>query len=456
MATRLERDSLGEREVPQEVYYGIQTLRAVENFPVSGLRAHPYLIKALAYVKKATALANMATGQLEPTLGRAIVQAAEEVLKGQWQEQFVVDVYQAGAGVSLHMNMNEVLANRAIEILGGKRGDYSLIHPNDHVNHSQSTNDVFPTAVRVAALLLVKELLPVVEELESAFRQKAGEFQDILKAGRTHMQDAVPITLGQEFKAYAHNMRRNYRRIDKVVPVLAEVNLGGTAVGTGINAHPEYLSRVVPQLAELTGLKLSSAEDRVESTQNPDAFAELSAALKLLALDLIKISHDLVLLSSGPRTGFGEINLPPLQPGSSIMPGKVNPVMAEMMSMVAYQVVGNDEAIALAIQSGQLELNIAMPLMGHCLLQSLAILKNAIHLFAQRCVLGITANEERCRQLFEGSLGLATILNPYIGYQSAADIAKEALRTGRTIREIVLERGLLSKEELNRLLSPKA
>lgn len=441
--------------MPQEAYYGVETIRAQENFPISGLKAHLQLIRATVYVKKAAALTNMALGQLPPAIGQAIVKAADEVLAGRWHEQFVVDVFQAGAGVSHNMNTNEVLANRAIEILGGQKGDYSLVHPHDHVNRAQSTNDVFPTATRVAALFLVGELVLVLGQLEKAFREKAGEFRDVVKSGRTHMQDAVPITLGQEFGAYATTIGRNRGHIERASLALTEVNLGATAVGTGLNAHPDYARLVVEKLAELTGLPLGNAEDVVQSTQNPHAFAELSGALKLLTSDLIKIANDLILMSSGPRTGLAEIRLPALQPGSSIMPGKVNLVMPEMLNMVCLQVIGNDLSISVATQAGQLDLNVYMPTMSYNLLQSLEILKNALRVFSERCVLGIVADKERCYSYYEESLGLATVLSPYLGYEVAASVTREALDRGKGLRDLILEKGLLPKDKLDALLPPR-
>ncbi|MBI2304353.1 MAG: aspartate ammonia-lyase [Chloroflexi bacterium] len=455
MSFRVERDSLGERQVPAEVYYGIQSLRATENYPISGQRLHPYMNRAAAYVKKAAALTNMALEALDERLGQAIVAAADEVLAGRWQDQFVVDAFMSGAGVSYHMNVNEVLANRAIELLGGQKGDYSLIHPNDHVNLGQSTNDVFPTAARLAALFLISELLPVIEEAERAFREKADQFDAIIKSGRTHMQDAVPIRLGQEFGAYATTIARNGDRIRKAAESLHELNLGGTAVGTGLNAHPRYREKVVTQLSQLTGLPLCSAPDLIETTQNPDALAEVSSTLRLLAANLLKISNDLMLMSSGPRTGLAEIHLPALQPGSSIMPGKVNPVMLEMLNMVCYQIMGNDLVVAMACQGGQQELNVYMPVMTHNLLQSLEIMKNALKVFVHRCLKGIEADEERCRHFFEESVGLATLLSPYVGYAKAAEIAQEALVKGKGVRLVIMEKGLLTPQQLEELFSPQ-
>ncbi|MBI2876781.1 MAG: aspartate ammonia-lyase [Candidatus Tectomicrobia bacterium] len=452
---RIERDTLGERAVPEEAYYGIQTSRALENFPISGLKPHPRFVEATVLIKKAAAEANMVLGMLAPRIGEAIVQAADEVLAGQLRDQFVVDVFQAGAGTSHNMNINEVLANRAIEILGGKKGDYSAVHPNDHVNMGQSTNDLFPTAMRLASLFLLHELLPSLMALQEAFRRKAREFAPILKSGRTHLQDAVPLTLGQEFGAYAQTLGRAHRRIEGAGESMKELGIGGNAVGTGLNTPPGYREEVVARLRAYTGLDLRGAEDLVETTSNLTPFAELSGSLKLLALDLIRIANDLRLLSSGPRTGLAEIELPAVQPGSSMMPGKVNPVLAEALDMVAFQVIGNDLTLSMACQAGQLELNVMMPVMIYNLLQSLEILKNGLRVFRERCIEGIRANPERCRRYMEESLGLATVLNPLIGYEAAARVAKRAQASGKSLREVVLEEGLLSPEELDRILSPE-
>lgn len=452
MKSRIEEDPLGGKRVPADVYYGIQTLRALENFPISGLRAHPIFVKATVMVKRAAAEANSSLGLLDPRIGRAIIQAADEVLKGNLADQFVVDVYQAGAGTSHNMNVNEVLANRAIEILVGAKGDYSVVHPNDDVNMAQSTNDVFPTAMRLATLLLLEELYQSLSKLEEVLSEKGREFDGIIKAGRTHLQDAAPVRLGQEFMAYARAISSCARTIREASRELLLLGIGGSAVGTGLNTHPDYRRRVVENLRKLTGLKLRSAPDLFEAMQSMAPFASLSGALRALALELIRIANDLRLMSSGPRTGLGEITLPPVQPGSSIMPGKVNPVMAEALNMVGFQVVGNDLTISLAAQAGQLELNVMMPVIIHNLLQSMDILKNGIRVFAERCVAGITANRERCRELAELSVALATALNPYIGYGAAAEIAEESVRTGRPIREVILDRGIMSKEKLERVL----
>jgi aspartate ammonia-lyase len=455
-ARRIEKDSLGEMEVPAEAYYGVQTARALENFPISGLRAHPALITAHATIKKSAALTNQELGNLDSRIAGAIVQASEEVIEGKLRDQFVVDVFQAGAGVSFNMNCNEVIANRAIEILGGSRGDYKLVHPNDHVNMAQSTNDTFPTSMRLSTLMMIRELDPVLERLEGAFASKGMEFDSIIKSGRTHLQDAVPVRLGQEFAAYAATIGRCRARILLCRDTLSDLGIGGTAAGTGINTHPEYRTRIVAHLSRLTGFSLKSSPDLREAMQSQLPLSDISSALKLLALELVRIANDLRLLSSGPRTGFAEIQLPAVQPGSSIMPGKVNPVMPEVLDMVAFQVVGNDLTVALAVQAGQLELNVMMPAMIYNVLQSMEILKNTLEVFRSRCVAGITADPGRCEQYALHSVGIATALNRHIGYAAAAEVAKDSMRTGKSIYEIVVERKLLDSEELRRILDPRA
>ncbi len=455
MNTRRERDSLGEKDVPADALYGAETCRAIENFPISGQKPHPYLVRATVLVKKAAALTNMQLGTLDRRRGDAIVQAADEVLAGKWLDQFVVDPYQSGAGVSHHMNTNEVLANRAIEILGGNKGDYSVVHPHDHVNRSQSTNDVFPTSARLACRFVLDELLQMLEAESLALMAKARQFDGVVKSGRTHWQDAVPIRLGQEFAAYARVVDRNRRRVEEAGEGLLELNLGATAVGTGINTHPRYVEGVVARLSQLSSLPLRSARDLIEATQNQDAFIHVSSALKVTALDQIKINNDLLFMSCGPRTGIAEIELPALQPGSSIMPGKVNPVMLEMLNMVCFQVVGNDQTIALATAGGLLDLNVYMPIMSHNLLMSMGLLKNALHVYVERCILGIRADEARCRYYLERSPGLVTALSPKIGYEKAAEIAKEAVAKDKGIRELVLEKGLITEKEADELLSPE-
>ena len=452
---RREKDSLGFVEVPADVYYGAQTARAVTNFPISGLRASPFLIRALVMVKRAAAEANQELGLITTEQGSAIVQAAQEVIDGQHHDHFVVDVFQAGAGVSLHMNTNEVIANRANQILGAPLGSYEKVHPNDHVNYGQSTNDVFPTAMRVATLLALDELYPVLSDLAGSFEAKAEEFKDILKSGRTHLQDATPITLGQEFAAYAVGIRQASVSISRNAETLRALGLGGSAVGTGLNTHPEYREKAVANLSRISGLELVPAEDLRYAMQSCACMADVSGALRSLALELIRISNDLRLLSSGPNTGLNEVHLPSLQPGSSIMPGKVNPVLAELTAMVGFQVVGNDAATALAVQAGQLELNVMMPTMAHNTLQSITILTNTLRELDLHCIRGLTANRERCGFYAESTIALATALNPYIGYAKAAALVKESVASGRTIVELAREQKLLSEEQISEILDPK-
>jgi aspartate ammonia-lyase len=453
-AMRTEKDSIGTKEIPANVYYGIQTARAVENYPISGMRAHPTLIRAFGMVKQAAAEANKSLGLVDEKRVNAIIQATKEVQEGKWDKEFVVDVFQAGAGVSFHMNSNEVIANRAVEILGGTLGDYSIVHPNDHVNYGQSTNDVFPTGMRLATLLELEKLYPVLDSLVSSLEKKGKEFHDILKSGRTHMQDAVPMRLGQEFSAYAGAIRRAKDAIRAADEFLRELGLGGSAVGTGINTHPDYREKAIAELSRISKQKLVPVDDMRYAMQSNFAMASVSSALRNLALEVVRISNDLRLLSSGPNTGFAEINLPALQPGSSIMPGKINPVMPELAAMVAFQVVGNDAAVAMAVQAGQLELNVMMPTMAYSVMQSITILTNMLRQFTQRCVDGLTANKNRCDFYVQATVSLATALNPYIGYAKAAEIAKEAVATGRSIIEIAREKKLLGEKEINEILDP--
>jgi aspartate ammonia-lyase len=454
MATRIEKDSIGSKEVPASAYYGIQTLRAVENYPISGMRAHPTLIRAIGMVKQAAAEANKSLKLVDDKRADAIIQAAKDVQAGKYDQEFPVDVFQAGAGVSFHMNSNEVVANRAVEILGGKLGDYTVVHPNDHVNYGQSTNDVFPTSMRLAALLELEKLYPVLDKLVAALEQKGKEFHDILKSGRTHMQDAVPMRLGQEFAAYAGAIRRCKDAIRQSSEYLRELGLGGSAVGTGINTHPDYRDKAIANLASISGLELLPVDDMRYAMQSNLAMASVSSALRNLALEVIRISNDVRLLSSGPNTGLAEINLPALQPGSSIMPGKINPVMPELAAMVSFQVIGNDVAVAMAVQGGQLELNVMMPTMAYSVLQSITILTNMLRQFTDRCITGLTANKARCNFYVQATVSLATALNPYIGYAKAAEIAKEAVATGKSIIEIARAKKLLSEKEISDILDP--
>ena len=451
---RLEKDSIGLKEIPADVYYGVQTARAMENYPISGMRAHPTLIRAFGMVKRAAAEANKALGLVEDKRVDAIIQASQDVIDGKFDSSFVVDVFQAGAGVSFHMNTNEVIANRAVEILGGTLGDYTIVHPNDHVNYGQSTNDVFPTGMRLATLLELEKLYPVLESLAAAFEKKGKEFYNIMKSGRTHMQDAVPIRLGQEFAAYGMAVRKASDNIRKASDSLRELGLGGSAVGTGINTHPDYRAKAVASLARISGQKLTPAADMRWAMQSNAPMAEVSSALRNLALEIIRISNDLRLIASGPNTGMPEINLPALQPGSSIMPGKINPVMPELAAMVSFQVVGNDTAVAMAVQAGQLELNVMMPTMAYSVLQSTTIMTNMLRVFNEKCVAGITANEQRCNFYAQATVSLATALNPYIGYAKAAEIVKESIATGRSIIDIARDRKLLTEKEIAEILDP--
>ncbi|MGM0900970.1 MAG: aspartate ammonia-lyase [Bacillota bacterium] len=451
---RIEKDFLGEKNVPADAYYGIQTLRAVENFPITGYRIHGELIKALALVKKAAALANMEVGRLYKGLGEVIVKAADEIIDGEWHDQFIVDPIQGGAGTSINMNANEVIANRALEILGEQKGDYFKLSPNTHVNMAQSTNDAFPTAMHISVLSLLEQLLETMRVMHQVFEDKADEFDSFIKMGRTHLQDAVPIRLGQEFKAYSRVIARDIKRIKNTKTSLYEVNMGATAVGTGLNANPKYIKRVVEHLAEISGLPLVNAEHLVDATQNTDAYTEVSAALKVCMMNMSKIANDLRLMASGPRVGFNEISLPARQPGSSIMPGKVNPVMAEVINQVAFQVIGNDNTVCLASEAGQLELNVMEPVLIFNLIQSISIMNNAFQVFTEYCVKGIEANKEKLQQDVDQSVGIITAVNPHLGYEVVARIAREAILTGKSVRELCLAYDVLTEEELDLILNP--
>lgn len=455
MKYRTEHDPLGKKKVPVDAYYGIHTQRAVENFPISGLRVHDELIWAFGAIKLAAAQTNHALRILDTRRTNALTKAASEVMNGKWNAQFVVDPFEAGAGTPLNMNANEVIANRAIELLRGKKGDYRLVHPNDHVNMSQSTNDVMPTAIRIACLKLLPRLVFECTQLQRVLAFKARQFRNISKSGRTHLQDAVPIMLGQEFSGYAEAIAKRTKRIAQSKKFIAQINLGGTAVGTGINTHPKYQRKVVTRLSKITGIKLFSSKNLFEGTSSLTDFLAFSGTLRSLAVDLTKLCNDLRLLSSGPRTGIAELTLPAVEPGSSIMPGKINPSMAEMLIMVCDQVLGNDVAISVCAQQGQLELNVMMPTVAHNLLQSLKILTNGIREFTNHCAKGIEANRKTCTEYYERSVGLATLLSPQIGYDRAAALAQEALKKGKTIRKLILEKKLLSEKDLNALLNPK-
>ena len=456
MSVRVERDPLGEFGVPVDAYYGIQTARAVDNFPISGLRAPADLVTATVLIKKAAAAANAALGRLDSRIAGAIISAAEEILGGHLRDQFVVDVYQAGAGTSHNMNANEVLANRAAELLGGRRGDYSIVHPNDHVNMSQSTNDVFPTATRLALLLGHDRLMQSATALAGALSRKAAQFEAVLKVGRTHLQDAVPMTLGQEFSGYAACIERGAGDVDWAGGQLKELNLGATAVGTGLNAGDDYAALAVANLSQYTGVALRPADNRFRITQSMGDVLAYSGAMRRLAVELAKLASDLRLLSMGPRAGIGELILPAVQPGSSIMPGKVNPSVPEMVNMVCYQVIGCDTTVCTAAEAGQLELNVMMPVIAWNALHSSAILRESMHALRTRCVDGLEADTARCRELMERSTAVATALSPYIGYATTAEIAKESVKTGQPIRELVLARGLIDPGKLDEILSADA
>jgi aspartate ammonia-lyase len=456
MATRIERDPLGEKAVPAEALYGIQTLRAAENFPISGLRPLPAFVDAVVWIKRSAALVHKQTGRLEPRLADAIVRAADEVLAGKHRDQFIVDVYQAGAGTSHNMNCNEVLANRANEILGSERGSYQPVHPNDHVNMAQSTNDVIPTAMRLATLATLPATLSALDRLASSLLAKGTEFDAIVKSGRTHLQDATPIRLGQEFTAYGNTVARHRRKLEEAAEWLREMNIGGTAVGTGINAEAEYPELMVRQLQQICGLELRVGQDRVQLMQSMGDIATLSGGLRAYVLDLNKIANDIRLLASGPRTGLAEILLPAVQPGSSIMPGKVNPSIAEMVNQVCYQALGLDTTVALAAEAGQLELNVMMPVMAHNIVFALTIVGNASRVLAERCIDGIEADEAQCAYWLERSPALVTALAPKIGYAEAAKLAKEAVATGLTVKQLVMKKGILEGEELEEVLDLRA
>lgn len=455
--TRLEHDLLGDREVPHERYYGIQTLRALENFNISGitLTFFPALIEALAMVKMAAARANQDLGLLSRPIADAIAQACNEIINGKFHAQFVVDLIQGGAGTSTNMNANEVIANRALEILGYEKGEYKYCHPNNHVNLSQSTNDAYPTAVKIAIYNSNKRLTSVLARLIESFRERAEAFHNVLKMGRTQLQDAVPMTLGQEFEAYAVTLQEEINRLNQNAQLFLEVNMGGTAIGTGINADPEYSHKVIAHLCDITQLDIQLASNLVEATQDTGAFVMYSSALKRLAVKLSKICNDLRLLSSGPRAGLNEINLPPMQPGSSIMPGKVNPVIPEVVNQIAFKVIGNDLTVTLAAEAGQLELNVMEPVIVESIFESIETLKNGMETLQHRCIEGITANEKRCLEYVQHSIGLVTALNPVLGYEVCTQLAREALANDRGVYELVLEKKLLSQEELDQLLAPE-
>ncbi len=450
--TRVESDSVGSKNVPLDAYYGVQTLRAAENFNITGQKMHRELIISLAQIKKGAALANSHAGLLEDKVRDAIIKACDEIIAGELHKEFIIDPIQGGAGTSANMNANEVIANRANEILGGKKGVYDMVHPNDHVNMGQSTNDVFPTAGKMTALKLIPNTLAELKKLYDALLKKAEEFDDVIKMGRTQMQDAVPIRLGQEFHAYSSAIKRDINRIEKASDELKVVNMGASAIGTGINVDIDYFENIVPYINEVSNLDLKQAEDLVDGTQNLDPFVVISSALKTCAVNLSKMSNDLRLMSSGPRTGFGEINLPPKQNGSSIMPGKINPVIPEVMSQVSFNIIGNDITITMAAEAGQLELNAFEPVIFYNLYESIETLGNGVATLRDNCIVGITANKERCKQLVDNSVGIITAIVPHVGYKASAKIADKAIATGEPVRDLVLKEGLLSLEELDAIL----
>jgi len=456
MEYRTEHDLLGDRQVPADVYYGVHTLRALENFPITGtaISIYPDLIRALAEIKHAAARANRDLGLLDQERCDAIVAACKEIQAGKLHDQFVVDVIQGGAGTSTNMNANEVVTNRALELLGHQRGDYQHLHPNEHVNMGQSTNDVYPTALKLATYVGIFRLVDAMSHLRRAFERKAEEFGDVLKMGRTQLQDAVPMTLGQEFSTYAVMLGEDEERLKEAALLIREINLGATAIGTGINAHPDYTALVCRLLAEVSGVPVQTSPNLVEATQDCGSFVQLSGVLKRVAVKLSKTCNDLRLLSSGPRAGLGEINLPPQQAGSSIMPGKVNPVIPEVVNQIAFEVIGNDMTVTFAAEAGQLQLNAFEPIIAHSLFKSVTHLRQGCLILADRCVNGITANRERLRATVENSIGIVTALNPYIGYANATNVAQEALKSGRSVYDLVLDMKLMTKEELDQILQP--
>ncbi len=451
---RIEFDSIGEKKVPRDALYGVQTLRAAENFHITGLGIHPEMIKSLASIKKAAAITNLEVGVLERDIALAIIAGCDEIIAGNFLDQFIVDPIQGGAGTSLNMNANEVIANYAISYLGGEKGDYNLVSPNDHVNCAQSTNDVFPSCGKITAIKLLNEALEELRRLQLALKEKAKEFDHIIKMGRTQLQDAVPIRLGQEFEAYSRVVDRDIVRFKEALKDLSYLNMGGTAIGTGLNANARYMKNIVSNLAKVCDLDLYQSEDLIDGTQNLDCFSYVSGIIKTCAINLSKIASDLRLMSSGPKTGFGEINLPKKQNGSSIMPGKVNPVIPEVINQIAFNIVGNDLSISLAVESGQLELNAFEPIIFYNLFQSIETLTCGIRTFVDNCVVGITANEERCKTLVSTSIGVITALCPYIGYVKATELAKEAMCSNVSLNELLIERNIMSEEELSNVLEP--
>lgn len=454
MDFRIESDSIGEKKVPKDAYYGVQTLRGANNFNITGLKLNVEFIKSIIQVKKAAAITNREIGLLNPDISKAIINACDEILEGNFYDDFIIDPIQGGAGTSINMNANEVIANRSIEILGGQKGNYDIVNPNDHVNMGQSTNDVIPTSGKITSLKLISKAVNKLNELCSAFDKKGEEFKDVIKMGRTQLQDAVPITLGQEFKAYSAVIRRDIKRIEKIKDELKVLNIGGTAIGTGINADEKYVNNIVPNLCKVTEMELYQAENLIDGTQNLDSFSAISGAIKTCAVNLSKIANDLRLMSSGPRTGFGEINLPAKQNGSSIMPGKVNPVIPEVINQIAFNIIGNDVTVNMAVEAGQLELNAFEPVIFYNVFQSIETLTNGVDTLISNCILDITANRERCSELVNNSVGIVTAICPYIGYRSAAKIAKKAIKTGESVKKIILNEGILKEAQINELINP--
>lgn len=455
MNYRIERDSIGEKQVPADAYYGVQAMRGNENFHITGRRLSPEYIESLAEIKIACAITNHEVGEISKNVRDAIWQACREILEGKFRDQFICDAVQGSAGTTINMNANEVIANRAIEILGGTKGDYSIVHPNDHVNRAQSTNDVIPTAGKMTAIKLMKKAQAQLVRLEQALAVKEKEFWNVIKMGRTEMQDAVPIRLGQEFGAYRCAIKRDIKRFDLAMEELSHVNMGGTAIGTGLNAHPDYIKNIVPRLSLISGLELTQCENLIDGTQNLDGFAFVSSILKTCVVSLAKMSHDLMLMSSGPRTGFGEIKLPSKQNGSSIMPGKVNPVVPEVMAQISYLIIGNDTTIMMAAEAGQLELNAYEPVLFYKLFESINAITGGVETLVDNCIVGIEACEDRCRDLVENSVGIITVICPQVGYQVAADIAKEAIKTGKPVRELLKAAKIMSDEEVDAMLDPE-
>ncbi len=451
---RIEKDAIGEKQVPVDAYYGVQSLRAYENFKISGTKVHPEMVTGIAQIKQAAAIANKNAGALDAKIADAIVAACKEILEGKLRDQFIVDAIQGGAGTSFNMNANEVIANRAIEILGGTKGDYSVVHPNDHVNCGQSTNDAYPSSGKIALVKMLQNAIPALEGLRDAFGKKAKEFKNVIKMGRTEMQDAVPMTLGQAFNAFAAAVERDIRRFRYAIEEMSVLNMGATAIGTGINADPKYIETIVDVVSEVTGMPFTQSEDLIDGTQNLDGFVYVSGILKSCAVTISKIANDLRLMSSGPRTGLAEINLPPKQNGSSIMPGKINPVIPEVVSQIAFNVMGHDTTVALAAESGQQELNAFEPIIFRCLFESVETLTNGINIFVKECIEGITANADVCREDVESCLGLATALCNHIGYEKSSNLAKQALREGKKLKEVALENKIMSEEELDDVLDP--